>query len=51
VFLHRSLAGLHQILKVLKARADWGAEFEASARACRADAERQARVLEASKNA
>lgn len=46
VFLHRSLGGMHQILRQLRARQDWGALFEAAYRACEADAAR-ARRLEA----
>lgn len=34
VFLHRGLGGLYQILKQLKARADWGAMFEEHAIRC-----------------
>jgi predicted unusual protein kinase regulating ubiquinone biosynthesis (AarF/ABC1/UbiB family) len=37
VFLHRGLGGLYQILKQLRARADWGALFEEHARRCIAD--------------
>jgi predicted unusual protein kinase regulating ubiquinone biosynthesis (AarF/ABC1/UbiB family) len=40
VFLHRALTGVHQILKVLKTRGDWGNEFEPRALACRAEAAR-----------
>jgi predicted unusual protein kinase regulating ubiquinone biosynthesis (AarF/ABC1/UbiB family) len=40
VFLHRSLAGLHQILRILKPRADWGQLFEERARICQRDADR-----------
>ncbi len=46
VFLHRSLGGMHQILKSLKVRADWGAEFEQVASACRRE-DARVRQLEA----
>lgn len=37
VFLHRGLGGVYQIVKQLKARADWGAIFEDLARGCLAE--------------
>ncbi|MES2639665.1 MAG: AarF/ABC1/UbiB kinase family protein [Myxococcota bacterium] len=45
VFLHRGLGGVYQILKQLKARADWGGIFEDLALRCMADRDRAAGVL------
>lgn len=47
VFLHRGLGGVYQILKQLKARADWGLIFEDVARQCLADRERARAVASA----
>lgn len=44
VFLHRSLGGMHQILRALKARADWGEMFETVAQQCCKEAERVAKI-------
>lgn len=44
VFLHRSLGGMHQILRQLRARHDWGALFEEAYLKCRADAEAQEQI-------
>ena len=40
VFLHRGLAGVYQIVRQLKARADWGGIFEDLAVRCVADRDR-----------
>ncbi|MDP2315981.1 MAG: AarF/ABC1/UbiB kinase family protein [Pseudomonadota bacterium] len=40
VFLHRGLGGVYQILKQLRARADWGGIFEDLALRCVADRDR-----------
>ncbi|MDP2304539.1 MAG: AarF/ABC1/UbiB kinase family protein [Pseudomonadota bacterium] len=44
VFLHRALGGVYQILKQLKATADWGGIFEDVALRCVADRDRASRV-------
>ena len=45
VFLHRGLGGVYQILKQLKARADWGGIFEDVALRCLADRDRARAAL------
>lgn len=44
VFLHRALGGIYQILKQLKAQADWGGIFEDLALGCIRDRDRAGRI-------